>query len=227
MSDKDTYSREGNQSSRSIIIGAITGGVLGIILAVLYKSGVLTALVFETMFNIIEIDEFFLGIAIGVTAGILVSIVAELYKSKKIAAQYNSYDNMDKDSKATMQLREEKLHISKRKVQTGQVKIHKEVITEEKNISVPVRREELVVEKTILDSGKNSSQDSITETLRIPISEERIDISKHPVKLQEVSVHTDKIQETKSITEVLKKEVAHVEAKENAQIIDKETIEER
>src|SRR5207302_270260 len=47
----------------------------------------------------------------------------------------------------TMQLKEEELKVDKAPVQTGEVEVRKEVVTEHRQISVPVEREEVVIER--------------------------------------------------------------------------------
>lgn len=114
-----------------------------------------------------------------------------------------------------MQLRKEQMKISKDKIQTGEVSIHKEVLTKEENITVPVKQEELVIEKKVFDPQSHDESNAHTEIIRIPISKERIDIHKEPVILEDVSVSKHKYKEIKHITEMLKKEIPHVNIKEN------------
>lgn len=127
----------------------------------------------------------------------------------------------DGDSGVEMQLGEEQMKISKDKIQTGKVSIHKEILIEEKNITVPVKREELIIEKTVPDSKSHNKSGSHSESIRIPVSEERIDIHKRPVDLEDVSVSKHQYEEVKHITETLKKEIPHIGIKGNAKIVDK------
>jgi uncharacterized protein (TIGR02271 family) len=128
--------------------------------------------------------------------------------------QISNLDNLQ------FQLREEKLDIDKKKVKTGKVTIHKEVLREEKSVIVPVIREELVIEKEVLDEGGSNKIRSFIETIRIPISEERIEVTKHPVILEEVEIYKRQFQETKHIEETLKKEKIHLETNLNPEIIE-------
>ena len=128
----------------------------------------------------------------------------------------NTRRNIDKPSKKTneikeqtLQLREEQLDIKKERVQTGEVKVHKEVVEEQKTFTVPIKREEMVVE-----AGDE-------EELRIPLKEEEVEINKHPVQVNEVSITTRQIKEMKQIKEKLKKETAHVEVAGDADVIKK------
>ncbi|MED4532017.1 YsnF/AvaK domain-containing protein [Metabacillus fastidiosus] len=114
------------------------------------------------------------------------------------------------DSKEqTLQLREEQLNIKKERIQTGEVKVHKEVVEEQKTFTVPIRREEMVIE-----AGDE-------EEFRIPLKEEEIQINKHPVQLNEVSITTRQIQEMKQIKEKLKRETADVEVAGKADVLKK------
>ena len=113
-----------------------------------------------------------------------------------------------------IQLREELLDITKEIVHTAEVNFYKDSFTEEKTFTVPVTREELVIEKKLL------SEDKI-ETIRIPIKEERVEIVKHPVALEDVSYHIEEFQEDKCIEETLNKEKLRVQTEGSAKVIDK------
>ncbi|KNY28038.1 YsnF/AvaK domain-containing protein [Pseudobacteroides cellulosolvens] len=112
-------------------------------------------------------------------------------------------------------LREEQLDISKEQVKTGEVIVHKEVVTEDKCITVPVTREEIVIEKRVLAENK---KDWLTETIRIPVSEERIEVIKHPVLLEDVEIYQNIYQNTQHIKISLKKEKVKWTVKGNPKI---------
>jgi uncharacterized protein (TIGR02271 family) len=118
------------------------------------------------------------------------------------------------NSKKTLELREEQLEISKKPVVLSEVDIRKETITEEKTITVPVTREEVIIE------SKNS--DGTVDLIKIPTMEEHVEITKHPVALEDVSYHIEETQENKHITETLKKEKLDVKTVGFATVIDKE-----
>lgn len=112
----------------------------------------------------------------------------------------------DTNKSATLQIKEEQLNITKQWVQTGDVKIHKESFIEEKNFTVPVMREELVIEKEDLTSDKKEP----TEVIRIPLSEEQVQFTKHKVNLEDVSIYKQHINGINHIEETLKREEATV-----------------
>ncbi|NFP89951.1 YsnF/AvaK domain-containing protein [Clostridium sporogenes] len=208
-----------NIESSQYLAGAIIGGIIGFIISILYKFSILTIPGFVTIFTITSVDPMITGTILGIVVGVIIGMLMPQSKTYEDNIETNSR-RMPRDMK--MQLREEQMKISKNKIKTGEVSIHKEVLTEEKNITVPVKREELVIENTVCDPQFHDKSEGHTETIRIPIKEERIDIKKKPVDLEDVSVSKDQYEEVKHITETLKKEVPHISINGDAKIVDKE-----
>jgi uncharacterized protein (TIGR02271 family) len=117
----------------------------------------------------------------------------------------------------TIQLREERLKATKTPVQTGQVNIRKEVTTEQKTINVPVEREEVVIEHRPV-SGRATPGDIKAEEIRIPVKEEKVNVSKETVVTDEVSVGKRKVQETKQVGGTVQKERLKVENEGDVQV---------
>lgn len=109
-----------------------------------------------------------------------------------------------------IELREEHLDIKKERVKTGEVNIRKEIVEGEKTITVPIKREEMVVE-----AGSD-------EELRIPLKEEEIKLIKYPVKVGEVVVSKQQMEEIKEVKEKVKKEKVNLEVNGNADVIEEE-----
>ena len=79
----------------------------------------------------------------------------------------------------SLRLREERLNVSKERVQTGEVSLHKEVITEQKTINVPVTHEEVVIEQHPATAGQvDNTPIGEGETIRVPVNEEQVNVSK-------------------------------------------------
>jgi len=112
----------------------------------------------------------------------------------------------------TIEVKEEVLHAEKRPVQTGAVNVRKEVHTETKTIEVPVQREEVVIERTPVH-GRAASEATIREgeEIRIPVSEEQVDVSKRAVVTEEVKVGKRVVQDTEKVSGQVRKEEVHVE----------------
>jgi len=116
-------------------------------------------------------------------------------------------------------LKEEELDVRKVRVKTGEVVIRKEIVEEQRTIQVPVRREEVVIER----QGAEGSV-SPTETIRIPVKEERVDVVTYPVDLEEVSVYTKSVQEEEQVSASLRREVGKVELQGDPDVAIDETI---
>ena len=126
----------------------------------------------------------------------------------------------DTSDDAKLLLRKEELDIDKRRVQTGDVEFSKEIIEEQKIVDVPVTREEVVIERRTLNNEQCDSPITDEGTIRIPVSEERIDVDKHTVFTGEISAHVRDVEDTKHIEETLKREEARVNTNGNPNVVD-------
>jgi len=115
-----------------------------------------------------------------------------------------------------IQLKEEHLKANKEQVDTGEVTVRKEVHTEEQQITVPVEREEVVIERR--PAGGRASGDMRTEEMRIPVKEERVKVTKEPVVREEVTVGKRKVRENRTVRGTVRKEEAVVESTGNAKV---------
>lgn len=109
----------------------------------------------------------------------------------------------------TFQVKEETLDINKNWVQIGEVKCRKDILTEQKTITVPILREELVIEKNYTDA-ESTDQSIRTETIRIPTREERVEILKHTYDLEKVEIYKHDLHQTEVVDAFLKKEIVHI-----------------
>jgi uncharacterized protein (TIGR02271 family) len=133
-----------------------------------------------------------------------------------------------------MQLREEVLQVQKEWVQTGEIRIRKRVITEEKVFRVPVSREEVIIERVSLNGQPsnetvepNASLEADEgeilslgdgETVKILVLEEQVTINKIPIVIEEITLTKRVLQEMKQITENVQREKVRIERRGNADI---------
>jgi uncharacterized protein (TIGR02271 family) len=111
----------------------------------------------------------------------------------------------------TVKVHEEQLRASKRPVETGEVRVRKNVVTEHQTLDVPVQHEEVVVERRPA-SGKASSADiGAGQELRIPVKAERVSVKKEPVVKEEVRVGKRTVTETARVSGKVRKEKVAVE----------------
>lgn len=100
-----------------------------------------------------------------------------------------------------IQLRGERLRTYKERVQRGEVRLRKEVITENQRIEVPVTREEIVIERTPASGDARVSGDIGAEKeIRVPLSEERVRVEKQPVVNEEVRVGKRQVQRAEQVS---------------------------
>jgi uncharacterized protein (TIGR02271 family) len=111
-----------------------------------------------------------------------------------------------------IQLLGEVLRIHKDRVQRGEVRLRKEVVTEKQNVEVPVSREELVIERTAGGNREAGSQVGTGESdIRVPLSEERVRVEKKPVVNEEVAVGKRAVQDTKRVSDDVRHEELNVD----------------
>ncbi|WP_165246086.1 YsnF/AvaK domain-containing protein [Paludisphaera soli] len=123
----------------------------------------------------------------------------------------------------TFKLHEERLKVGKHSVEAGDVSVRKEVVTENKTVTVPVEREEIVVERRP-GSGRavpGGISASGSEEVRIPVRREEIDVEKETVVTDEVSVGKRKVQGTEQASGTVRKEQLKVDKHGDVNIDDK------
>ncbi|MBX9678828.1 MAG: YsnF/AvaK domain-containing protein [Gemmataceae bacterium] len=131
--------------------------------------------------------------------------------SKPGTASTASSQTLGGDASQKIQVREEELHVSKTPVETGEVKVRKEVHTEQRTIQVPVKKEEVVIERHAVSGGQSEGNIGSTEEIRIPVREEQVHVDKTAVVKEEVTVGKRQVQETEQVTENIKKEDVRIE----------------
>lgn len=142
-------------------------------------------------------------------------------------ARLDSDIDTNLDSERVMELREEQLDVHTERMQTGEVSLRKEIITENRTIEVPVTREEIVVERRSLDgvpregSLDTAGLDMDQKEIRIPVSEEFVHIDKKVVPREEIRVSKEKITDTKSVSEDVRREEAQVDSDGKVSIKDR------
>jgi uncharacterized protein (TIGR02271 family) len=123
-----------------------------------------------------------------------------------------------------IQLRGEMLRAVKQRVEKGEIRLRKDIITENQTISVPVTREEVVVERVSAGeaqplSGKIGDEGEI----RVPVSEERVSVVKEPVVTGEVRVRKQAVQDSQQVTDTVRHEEVRVENEGAVDVKEKST----
>jgi uncharacterized protein (TIGR02271 family) len=110
-----------------------------------------------------------------------------------------------------MRLREEQLQIDKQMVRKGEVRLRKEVVTEQKTIDVPVLHEEVYIEHHPGSGQISDTPIGENEIISIPVSGEQITVSKQIKTTGEVSIHKRRFQEMQQVTDSVRREEARIE----------------
>jgi uncharacterized protein (TIGR02271 family) len=110
-------------------------------------------------------------------------------------------------------LMREEIGIEKVARESGHVRIHKTIHTEEKHFTVPVTREEVLIEHVAVGRDAPMSADASfqEDTVDVPLYEEEVRVSKRPYMEEEVVVRTVARSVEREGTATLRHEEAEVE----------------
>jgi len=157
----------------------------------------------------------------------LVTVKAESRRDEawKILHQGGAYNFATADEACatdgkSMKLHEEQLHVRKESVPTGEVTLRKETRVEHKTIEVPVRKEEVVVERRAVSGQASSADLRPDEVIRVPVSEEKIRVEKTPVVTEEVRVGKRVVEEKEQVSGDVRKEDVRVVRKGDVKVDD-------
>jgi uncharacterized protein (TIGR02271 family) len=117
------------------------------------------------------------------------------------------------ETERSMRFREEELRARKQPVQTGEARIGKEVVSEEKTMEVPRTREEVYVERRPVDRRPADKPigEGQDQTIEVPVREERVTAEKEPVVYEEVDVGKRRTQETERVSGTVRREEPRIE----------------
>jgi len=111
---------------------------------------------------------------------------------------------------------EEELEAVKRERDAGEVRLKKEVVTEHRQIDVPVTREQVRVERVPASGRAEASSDAFTErTETMPVREEEVEIRKRPVVKEEVRLRKERFVEQRAADAEVRREEVKVEGDES------------
>ncbi|MGB3615350.1 MAG: DUF2382 domain-containing protein [Elainellaceae cyanobacterium] len=131
---------------------------------------------------------------------------------------------MDSETHGPIRLYQERLIADKDRFKTGDVTVGKRVETETKEVSVPVERERVVIERTDVDSTrkvKGTPDFKEGTVIRTETYAEEADIHKEAYVREEVNVRKEVERDTVTGKETLRREELDVDAGENANVVKK------
>ncbi|WP_309896985.1 YsnF/AvaK domain-containing protein [Archangium sp.] len=141
-----------------------------------------------------------LGTSTAATAGLGTSTAAaDLRTDASTTARHTE--------EVTIPVHKEELDITKREVQSGEVRVHKEVVQEVETVKVPVRKERVRVERRDVNPDRPAMNASFQdETVVVPVRAEEVDVHKRAVVDEEVVIRKDSIEEERRVDEPLRHE---------------------
>lgn len=121
----------------------------------------------------------------------------------------------------TVQLREEELSARKESREAGQVSLDKDVVTEHRSIDVPVKREEVYVERHPVDRRPSNEPIGAGERdITVTAHEEQVDVQKRPVVYEEVEVGKRTAQDTQRVEGEVRREEVRIDRDGDVNIAD-------
>ena len=110
-------------------------------------------------------------------------------------------------------LRAERLSVDKRNVSAGEAVVGKRVVSEKSEVDVPLVHEELFIERRPATGTYAGNVGTIGdgESIHVPLSREELNVTKNTVVTEEVAVGQRRVEETKHVSETLRKEELDVD----------------
>lgn len=105
---------------------------------------------------------------------------------------------------------EEELSARAREREAGSVNVRKRVRTERQRMRVPKRHEEVKVDRVPAE-GEPSSPEIGEDEIRVPVSEEEVEVTKRPVKKEEIRIRKEEVEEEEVVEEDVRKEEVEVD----------------
>jgi uncharacterized protein (TIGR02271 family) len=112
----------------------------------------------------------------------------------------------------TLELREEELRARTRSVESGQVRVGKDVVEEKQTLDVPVTRDEVTIDRRPVDrrpaDGGIGDDDA---SIRVPVHQEQVEVDKRAVVTEEINVGKRQVEEHVPVTGTVRREEARIE----------------
>lgn len=120
---------------------------------------------------------------------------------------------------AEVTLSEERLNVGTEEREAGHVRLRKYVTTEEEQVTVPVQKEKLVVEREPVE-GRSTGRidDSAHQDETITLREERPVVDKETVDVEKVRVGKETVTEQETVSGTVRKEHADIEGDADANV---------
>lgn len=117
----------------------------------------------------------------------------------------------------TMKVHEERLNVDKQQVQKGEVTVDKNIVEDRKTVDIPVEHEEITIERRPVNGELDETAEDFrtttafdNETIRVPVTEEKVEVTKKPVVTEEIVINKKRVTDTEHVDETVKREEVNV-----------------
>jgi uncharacterized protein (TIGR02271 family) len=143
------------------------------------------------------------GTPAGAGAGAAMGAIGDAFRDEKRG---------DVRDEVRVPLAEEQVEAQKVERQAGEVRVHKDVVTEHRQISVPVTREDVHVDRVPAEETEAPGEAAFRDqTISVPVREEEVEIRKRPVVKEEIRVGRTRHQEERRADAEVRREEARIE----------------
>ena len=118
--------------------------------------------------------------------------------------------DLEDEDELRVQRSEEELRAGTREREAGSVNVRKTVRTDRERIEVPIRREEVTVER-VPTSGESTGIQIGEDEVSVPVVEEEVVVEKRPVVKEEVRVRKGVVEDTETVEEDVRREEVEVD----------------
>ena len=118
--------------------------------------------------------------------------------------------DLEDEDELRVQRSEEELRAGTREREAGAMKVRKRVRTDREQIEVPVKHEEVSVERVPVEGAATEAQIGEDE-VSVPVTEEEVVTEKRAVAKEEVRIRKDVVEDTEIVEEDVRREEVEVE----------------
>jgi uncharacterized protein (TIGR02271 family) len=131
-----------------------------------------------------------------------------------VSSRYGSWDTVrdrarqgfERGREQRLTLSEEQLSVGTRQVEAGEAAVRKTVETEHVRKTVPVQREEVVVERRPISGDRTDDVDIREDEIRVPLMAEEVVVEKRAVPTEELVIQKRVVTEQREVEADLRKE---------------------
>jgi uncharacterized protein (TIGR02271 family) len=124
-----------------------------------------------------------------------------------------TYDTQAQGDTLRVPVHEEQLRAERTSDQSGEVRVDRNVVEEERSIDVPVTREEVEVRRVPVSGSATADASAFNagETIRVPVTEEQVHVTKEPRVVEEIEISKRQVTENQRVSDTVRREEVNVD----------------